>query len=168
MNIKHNTSIQKKRGFTLLVASLIASVLLALALFMISIAQKEVILSTFGRDSQYAFYVADAGAECALYLDFRDAFAVDTFTHQPTCSMQIVGEEVSGESVSDTDLVVGGRGYGVPSIMQFEQSGRCVIVTVTKYDQVVNGTLIDSRGYNRPCDDLDNPRRLERAVQMLY
>jgi predicted butyrate kinase (DUF1464 family) len=91
-----------------------------------------VILSTFGRDSQYAFYAADAGAECALYLDFRDAFAVDTFTHQPTCSMQIVGEEVSGESVSDTDLVVGGRGYGVPSIMQFEQSGDMKISTLTR------------------------------------
>lgn len=136
---------------------------------MISTAQKEVFLSTLGRDSQYAFYAADAGAECALYWDFRDGFDVGTPTHVPSCSGQVVGEYVSGLSVDSTDLIIGGQGYGVPSRMQFQQNNRCVIVTVTKTN--VGGetrTRIDSRGYNLPCSVTDSPRRLERAIEMKY
>lgn len=156
-------------AFTLLIASLIGSILLTLAIFMISIAQKEVLLSTLSRDSQYAFYAADAGAECALFWDFRSGFDPDTATHVPHCSGQVVGENIAGISADASDLVIGGRGYGVPSHMQFEQAGRCVIVTITKTQ--VSGsdrTLIDSRGYNLPCSNTTSPRRLERAVEMRY
>jgi hypothetical protein len=163
-------SLRAERGFTLLIASLIGSILLTLAIFMITIAQKEVLLSTLGRDSQYAFYAADAGAECALYWDYRGGFDPVTPTHTPSCSEQVVGEDVSGISADSTDLVIGGQGYGVPSRMQFEQNHRCVIVTVTKTLSVTNEvrTLIDSRGYNLPCSITESPRRLERAIEMRY
>jgi hypothetical protein len=156
-------------AFTLLIASLIGSILLSLAIFMITVAQKEVLLSTLGRDSQYAFYAADAGAECALYWDFRGGFDPDTPTHIPACSGQVVGENISGLSADATDLVTGGQGYGVPSRIQFEQAHRCSIVNVTK-TQVGTAvkTRIDSRGYNLPCSNTTSPRRLERAVEMQY
>jgi hypothetical protein len=159
----------KHEAFTLLIASLIGSILLTLAIFMTSIAQKEVLLATLGRDSQYAFYAADAGAECALYLDYRDAFDPTTATHIPECSGQVVGEYVPSISADSSDLVVGGQGYGVPSTITFEQSNRCVIVQVLKAS--VNGadqTTINSRGYNLPCSVTDSPRRLERAIEMKY
>jgi hypothetical protein len=156
-------------AFTLLIASLIGSILLSLAIFMVTIAQKEVLLSSLSRDSQYAFYAADAGSECALYWDFRNGFDVVDATHIPQCSGQVVGDIVSGVSADSTDFVIGGQGYDVPSHMQFEQSNRCVIVSVTK--SLVGAqvhTEIDSRGYNLPCANTTSPRRLERAIRLSF
>ncbi len=55
--------VKNNRGFTLLLASLIASLLATIGLAMFAIAQKEVRLSSMGRESQFAFYAADTGAE---------------------------------------------------------------------------------------------------------
>ena len=60
-----------EHGFTLLLAALISSIVLALGTSIFGIVQKELILSSIGRDSQHAFYAADSGAECALYWDIR-------------------------------------------------------------------------------------------------
>jgi len=49
----------KREGFVLLFAVLISSLVLAVGISMISIALKQVQLSGSGRDSQYAFYVAN-------------------------------------------------------------------------------------------------------------
>ncbi len=60
-----------KRGFTLLLAALVASIVLALGSSIFTIAKKQITLSSLGRDSQFAFYAADTVAECALYYDVR-------------------------------------------------------------------------------------------------
>lgn len=137
---------------------------------MITVAQKEVVLASVGRDSQYAFYAADSGSECALYWDFRGAFDPDSPTRDVQCSLQLVGEYVPSISANQNDLVVGGQGLGVASNLQFEQNGRCVKVAIVKED--VGGgdirTSIDSRGYNLPCSNTTSPRRLERAVRLTY
>src|SRR3989338_5832622 len=54
-------------GFALLFAMLASSVMLSIGLAILNIALREVTLSSYGRESVIAFYVADAGAECALY-----------------------------------------------------------------------------------------------------
>lgn len=162
-------NIHTHKGFTLLLASLISSILLAIAIFMINIAQKEIVLASVGRDSQYAFYAADSGAECALYWDFRGAFNPAAPTRDVQCSSQRVGEYISSISSDQNDFIVGGQGYEIPSRMQFEQSNRCVKVEVVKE---INGdvitTQIDSRGYNMPCSVTSSPRLLERAVRITY
>jgi hypothetical protein len=61
----------KKQGFTLLFAILVSVLVLAVGASMISIALKQVILSGAGRESQYAFYAANTGIECALYWDLN-------------------------------------------------------------------------------------------------
>jgi len=58
-------------GFTILLAALVASLVLSLGISVFAIAQKQLILSSLSRTSQYAFYAADTGAECALYWDLR-------------------------------------------------------------------------------------------------
>lgn len=60
---------KKNKGFVLLFSVLISSLVLAVGISVISIALKQVVLSGSGRDSQYAFYVANTGAECALFWD---------------------------------------------------------------------------------------------------
>ena len=74
-------------GFTLLLAALVASIVLALGSSIFTIAKKQVTLSSLGRDSQFAFYAADTIAECALYYDVRFAAFV-TFGRDATDSMR--------------------------------------------------------------------------------
>ncbi len=59
------------RGFVLLYAVMTASIVLAVGISIISIALKQLSIANLGRESQYAFYAANTGAECALYLDFH-------------------------------------------------------------------------------------------------
>lgn len=59
------------RGFALLYAVMTSSIILAVGVSLISITLKQLSISTLGRESQYAFYAANAGAECALYWDFH-------------------------------------------------------------------------------------------------
>ncbi|MCD5384461.1 MAG: hypothetical protein LRZ97_00925 [Candidatus Pacebacteria bacterium] len=176
MKYKHNL----QKGFTLLLASLIASLLLAVGLSMFTIAQKEIILSGLGRESQYAFYAADTGAECALYWAFKDAFDPQVVFRGAKCNGQTIGEYRPPTSVTPEDLLLGGNPFiGGESVTDFwfEQilpgsRRRCIKVQVTKYQSGSTRTKIDSRGYNVGCDSDGNPiltpRTLERAVRMVY
>lgn len=58
-----------KKGFALLIATLVSGLFLAISAVIFQIAYVELLLSSVGRDSQFAFYAADTGAECALYWD---------------------------------------------------------------------------------------------------
>ncbi len=82
---------KKQKGFTLLMAALVASLVLTLAIAIISIVQKSVALSSIGRESQFAFYAADSGAECALYWDLQhELFSTTTDPTEITCNGQTV------------------------------------------------------------------------------
>lgn len=82
---------RKERGFTLLLATLLASLLLILGTSMFSLVRKQVVLSAIGRDSQFAFYAADSAAECALFWDVRhDHFGSTTPPTEITCDGQTV------------------------------------------------------------------------------
>lgn len=61
--------INQKKGFVLAFSLLISSIVLALAFGIFNILLKQIVLTGSAKDSQIAFYAADAGAECALYWD---------------------------------------------------------------------------------------------------
>lgn len=163
----------KQKGFTLLLASLLASLLLAIGLSMFAIAHKEIILSSLGRDSQYAFYAADSGAECALFWDLKGGFSVDTPLTGARCNNQPIGELASDGS---GNLEIGGNPFDASgqsiSNFYFEQNNRCINVTVIKFETGNITTEINSRGYSVRCDELGQPlltaRALERAVRVRY
>ncbi len=144
------------RGFTLLLATLTASLLLIIGSYIFSLIRKEIILSSLGRDSQFAFYAADTAAECALYWDVRHGiFASTTPTTTAVCDGQSLG-------------TIQFTAYGVPSTFEYEPNGFCARVSVTK-DTASPHTVIDARGYNTTCAAIaNNPRALERAVQIFY
>lgn len=58
-----------KRGYALIIAIIIMSVMLSFGLSLGSLAYKQAILSSDARESTYAFYAADAAQECILYAD---------------------------------------------------------------------------------------------------
>jgi len=150
-----NRQLRASRGFTLLLAALIASLLLLLGSATFGLARKEVLLSSLGRDSQFAFYAADTGAECAIYWDLRhQAFASTTGFALASCDGQDLG-------------TLRFEGYDVPIVFEFEPNGYCAHVTVTKLD--LPATIIVSRGYSSSCANIEfDPRTLERAVRVTY
>jgi hypothetical protein len=163
-----------QRGFTLLLATLLASLLSAIGLAIFNIAQKEVVLSSIGRDSQFAFYAADAGAECALYWDFKhDAFdpTIVYTTDTPRCAGTALNEFPTpyeeGSGADNQPSGLGGAGYGNVSSFWFESQGYCAYVSVTKTDSP-RRTYIESLGYSTKCSNVTSSRRLERAVRLTY
>ena len=161
----------QQRGFTLMLAALVASLLTALGLAMFTIAKKEIVLSSLGRDSQFAFYAADTGAECALHWDFKfDAFATSTVyasTSTPaTCADQDLQDFPTPYETGTPDGVSGLGGADTTSFW-FEPDGKCVYVTITKQDTHPR-TVVESLGYSTTCSDVNNPRRLERAVRASF
>ena len=163
------TAASSSRGFTILLAALVSSLVLSLGISVFTIARKSITLSTLGRDSQFAFYAADTAAECALYWDGlpRDAFNTTT----PAASIRCDDPDPpSPISVTNnlptwpgTVFTIGG---GADADHQFEPNGYCAIVTVTKRDSFPF-TIIHADGYSVPCAEREsNPRTLQRSVEL--
>lgn len=152
MNIFTHFS-QTERGFTLLYASLMGSLLLAIGAAILNITLKELILSSAGRESQFAFFAADSGAECALYWDLK----YDSFATSSASSITCAGETIPN---------MGGGGNANPTSvfnLTFAPENYCAEVSVTKEGL---STILESRGYNT-CDTA-NSRRVERAIRVRY
>ena len=150
----------EEKGFTLLLAALVASVVIVLGAAIFSLAQKELTLSSIGRDSQFAFYAADTGAECALYWDVQHRyFAPTTPSVTPTCD---------GET-----LVMSGHSPTLPYTVtfRFEPNGYCVDVAVEKSLGPTGATvtIIRADGFSTACSLLEvSPRTLQRSVELAF
>ena len=168
----------QQRGFTLLLAALIASIVLALGASIYEIAQKEVQLSSIGRDSQFAFYTADTIAECALYWDFRFSYfatssPANVVAPDPRCDTQSLLPFNPDRPVSQPYYP-----YTMTSqkINLFQDSapegGYCGQVSVTKsLDPVTNAirTVIHADGYSVACAALSTSATvLQRSVELHY
>lgn len=155
MNSTPNFKDQK--GFTILLSALVASLVLTLGIAIFSVAQKQVILSSLGRSSQYAFYAADTGLECALYWDMRhEYFSTTTSGITPACS---------GTTLSFT----GSQGT-LPYVIAFryQPNGYCVDVEVTK-SVTDPKTVIHADGFSTNCTDIAlSGRTLQRSVELSY
>lgn len=93
-----------KSGFTLLFASLVGSLVIAVGMAILNITLKQLILASAGRESQQAFFAADAGVECALYLDRGAGLSASG------CQLGLFGAPsttASGMSICGQDLDIG-------------------------------------------------------------
>lgn len=136
---------------------MIASILLALGYEIYNLAVKEVTLSSAGRESQFAFFAADSGIECALHADVKlDAFSTSSPLTELDCG-------IATSSLSRTTV-------GTDYITTFEftlgtgLSKQCTSMRVTREDP--KRTIIEAFGHNT-CN-LDDPVRLERAIRVTY
>ncbi len=173
-------------GFTLLLAALVSAIVLALGTSIYELAQKELTLSSLGRDSQFAFYAADTVAECALYWDFRFQYFANSTppSVNPTCD----GSALGPFTVSPTES----QPYAYPYTMTSGQinlfsdttsgGGYCTQVRIEKCDgpiatdgscthviPAVIHTRIHADGYNVSCATVQTaPQALQRSVELRY
>jgi Tfp pilus assembly protein PilX len=137
------------KGFTLLLALIVANIVLIIGLGVYGIIIREIELSGLGRESQIAFYAADSGTECVLYWDLKKR-AISTTTPSTI--------ECLGQS-----RIVGGS---LTSTFKLNFSnGACAKVIVNKTNPSV--TIVDSYGYNFDCDS-SLSRKVERGVRITY
>jgi hypothetical protein len=182
------------KGYTLLFSIIVASIVLSIAAFILSVSRKQFILSSAARDSTIAIYAADSGIQCAVE-------AYKSGTNLATSSPATIGcnnnLNPSGAYSNFKDLTIA-TDMGLDSSITIYQSApiiiklppgnpgdtinTCAIVIVTQgyYDNGSGGyshkTIIDSRGYNiansGPCDSSRlnplNPRAVERAIRLIY
>jgi hypothetical protein len=150
------------REFTLLIAVLVAGIMLALAFAIYNIVSKELVLSSSGRESQFALYAADSGIECALYWDYQEnAFASTT---DPS------GTLACGENVTtytrDYEVSTKTTTTRFDFLLEGDTTGPCTRVTVTRVDEPRTRTTILSEGFNTCV--VTNPRRIQRSIQVQY
>ncbi|KND48104.1 MAG: hypothetical protein AB201_00700 [Parcubacteria bacterium C7867-006] len=162
--------INNKRGVTLLIAIVVTSMMLMVSFVVANVALKQLVLADAGVESQYAFYNADSGADCAVYWDIKNStvsqFATST-AGTITCGSNTigVGNPQTVSTVPSVSALIGGGGNSNPtSIFQLDFAKGCAIVRVTKQN---NGyTTVDSRGYNT-CNT-SAIKRYERGITLTY
>ncbi|MCX6751298.1 MAG: hypothetical protein NT161_00820 [Candidatus Nomurabacteria bacterium] len=154
MNIK---KIKKNKGFVLLFVIVISSIILAITLSIMNISLKEIKFGTSARDTNDAFFAADAGSECAL---FNDKSTQNKFP--------LAGPAVTITCANVSILPVFSSGvyrFTVANLGSMGQS--CAIVTV---DKSVSPVSVISKGYNvgdASCLS-SSANRVERELQMTF
>ena len=163
------------KGFTLLFASLVVSILLSIGLTISSITFAQLTLSSSGRESQFAFYNADTGVECALYYEYKGTNGnggpffprnnTDSLTSPITCN----GSSVNVSFVGTPTLTSATTTFSINPA-----SAGCLTRTQPSYTVTVAKTAsssgnnnftsvtVQSRGYNT-CDTT-SPKRVERGL----
>jgi len=181
-------NLQPNKGFVALFAILVSSIVLVISFGILNIAIKEVILSSSGRESQFGFYAADAGMECALYWDVKGLSGTGnsifpTSTHlystNPRPSNIYCGVLSDGATRQDItadrtanfnnsffgpiQYVETGTSATTTFFMSIVSGKACSKVEIAKN---ANSTKIEAYGYNA-CD-FTSPQVVERAIRATY
>ena len=178
-NSKKNVS--HSRGFALLIAVVVSSIILAIGLSIMTITLKQLQFSITSRDSEVAFYAADAGMECALYWDYSSnggKFDFGGGSKNISCmGSSITTNPVTSGSIQTINFQVG---WGASPAV-------CADVTVKKYFDPSTSVTIDastgdmcprgvtctrtvSKGYNVNCAIVAAPtlRTVERSLRASF
>lgn len=189
MNYQKLNRNKESKGFTLLVAMIVTTLILAIGFSIGNIILKELALSASGKRSQIAFYAADSISECALYWDKKDAqgYAVEDSpfaTSAPINSFIQCGTGVGITAYSSgnianfkkvTDDLTATSSFVASFSDPLDPSTvSCGEVTISKN---VNKTRIEARGYNVGYSptinseggcDISNPKTVERGIRIDY
>ncbi len=144
------------------------SVMLTFGLALGSLSYKQQVLASSAVESQYAFYVADAALECALYADQRQnlfAYASDPSAPAPlmTCD--------TSAPISATVLSHTASEWVIATRLSLDSGTRCADVTVYKPASALSTTYLFSQGYNVSCATVAAPngaRFVSRGLDARY
>lgn len=179
------------QGFALLLAVLVSVIVLTVGLTILNSALKQVTLSNVALESERSFHAAYAGVECAQFWNIADAWDIGTNTSAIRCMDQTVTTNNSAPLAFNADEVWimqfdWQSGSGADGTYTYDM---CTDMTVYKYFDAssptimtvlpagfanrvcavgVECTVVESRGYNRPCGSLTDIRTVEREVTVRF
>lgn len=186
--IKQN--MEKRKGFTLLFAVLVSTLVVSIGATVVSIAVRQTILSGTSRESQYAFYAANTVLECVFYWDVAGKADLSGKVFPGDGDTSLAAGDLDDVNCSGGNII-DGSGFGgtttfadagmtpngansytvkmeirdVTGTYDHEYCAEATISKVTGGDGVVT-TTIEAKGYNT-CD-LNNPRAVERGLRQTY
>lgn len=186
---------KQKEGFVILFAMVVSSIILLVSAGMYNLSKKQVILSSYARESQRAFYAANSALECAFFYDISDFIDQTSF---PIDASDGYGTQINcgGRNVIVRKLNVGFTGtneythsfvfrFPNPVDMNSHTSG-CAYVLVEKKIQIdasrpdanTINTRVTASGFNTCSEnpntgyfdipDFDDPTLLERRISSGY
>lgn len=159
---------KSKRGFALLIAIIFMSVMLSVGLALSSLGYKQQVLASSAIESQYAFYAADAGLECALYADQQQ----NLFAYPQSFSASAPLMTCDGLApVSVAVLSHTSSQWVVTERLSLDAGKRCADVTVYKPALNTDTTYLFSQGYDVSCAVVANPagaRFVSRGLSAHY
>jgi len=181
------------KGFVVLFSILISSIILLISTGIYEVVQKQVVLSSYARESQKAFYAADAALDCALFNDISPILSGITsfplgapllYSKNIECGggttqVRLLSGITTGEYADYTSSFVF-RYYGVRDDAGLHIGSGCAYVLVEKKGEL--GVEIDTRitaaGFNVCKDgfntnkynvtDFADPMLLERRISINY
>jgi hypothetical protein len=164
-----------ERGYILLMAVLIVSVILAISFGIFALSIKDLILASYLKDSAKAFGAADKGIECALYWDRstpQNGRAYTIFTTSTQYVAQVGGGSGIANPVCDsvqldtlpswTVVNTPDPTTGTTNFSLIFPDNTCADIMV--YKEGNSTTTVVSNGYNS-CDP-NSPRRTQRTIQV--
>ena len=176
----------KSMGIALVISVIIVSIVLAVGIGVSNIVSTEISLSNTGRQSQFAFYAADVGVDCAIYWDTahqglsQSAFATSTPSGQNTLANACAGDTLTVGGTASCVNSLDGSGIssacgsgdkkaGVSTFILTFDNGSCSKVTVIKrQDQLVAPTAIETfihaDGFSAACNST-SPRVFQRSLE---
>lgn len=165
---------RKQKGFALLIAVILMSVMLAFGLALGSFSFKQINLFSDAVNSQYSFYIADAALECALRADQQDFL----FNHDDTNIPYPPPEKIvqcgnyPSEVLTTTLFSSSPNTWQFSGKMDFIDEKLCAKITVIKppIGVTTEMTYIFSEGFNAPCADVDGGKRriISRGLSASY
>ncbi|MBI2025166.1 pilus assembly PilX N-terminal domain-containing protein [Candidatus Kaiserbacteria bacterium] len=167
-NRKQETETGKKtkRGFALLIAVVFMSVMLSFGLALGSLSYKQQVLASSAIQSQYAFYAADAGLECALYADQQE----NRFAYPPSAPSSAPTMTCDGSAAISASFSYTASQMVVYNRVSLDSNKRCADVTVYK-PSGAGTTYLFSQGYDVSCATVANPqgtRFVARGINVHY
>jgi hypothetical protein len=162
------------KGFTLLFASIIVAIVLSVALAISSLTLGQLVLSSAGKDSQFAFYNADTAVECASYYERNSSDSNVTFAKnasQTSKSITCGGITATVGSKATVGATTTTLYYfnisGAPGSSCTPSNPLTFKLEVDKspapeVSDTASNVLIRGYGYNN-CDT-SNPKRVERGL----
>jgi hypothetical protein len=178
-----------KKGFLLYFSVLFASIALFVGLFIINISMREISFSNIARQSDYAFYAAESGAECALYWDLVGVNSSSVFpSHVDQSTADVNGTTIqcqngwsvgNGNSQPTVIVIDFNVSVGVMTLSQFKFNtyidttrSYCSEVEVLKNKRIDGSveTYITSAGYSVDCSLITSKRSdiFQRVVTLTY
>ncbi len=187
--------VTEEKGFTLLFAVLVSILILSVGASIVNLSVKQIILSGSGRESQYAFYAANTGVECALFwlwnspedglvFGINENSVITSQTDEIKCAWRGSGGE---RDIFDGLNSTNGYGfYNLPGLEVTESDDNsvttefylgfdtnlpyCAHVIVKRLydDSDPDNPIIKNQidSYGYNTCDPDNPRRVERALRV--
>ncbi len=109
--LKNKKNILKEKGFTLLFAVLVSTLIISISATVISIALRQTIISGTSRESQFAFYATNTALECAFYWDVIGVEGAITGVVFPAPSETRINASESADITCSGGNIVTGDGF---------------------------------------------------------